>query len=271
MNADGIDVFHVTDNDRRVVFIPHDFVFDFFVSLYALFDKHLMHGRELEGVFHHFEELLFRFRKAAARTAEGECRAQYDGISDILCRLQPFFHRICDLRRTDGLADTLAQLLEQFPVFGAFDAFALRAEQFRSALAQHPFLFELHGEVQTCLTADGRNDRVRAFVTDDPRNVFEGKRFHIYFIGDLRVRHDRRGVRVAKNDFVTFFFQGEASLRAGVVELRRLTDHDRSAADHHYFFQIFSLRHDRYLLFCISSVNIRNRYPLSSGPGALSG
>jgi len=49
------------------------------------------------------------------------------------------------------------------------------------------------------------------------------------------VRHDRGGVGIDENDFVAFFAEALAGLRARVVELGGLSNDDRSAPDHEDF------------------------------------
>ena len=57
------------------------------------------------------------------------------------------------------------------------------------------------------------------------------------------IRHNRCGVGVTKDDFVALFLKSKARLRSRVVKLCRLTDNDRTRADHKDLFNIGSLRH----------------------------
>ena len=50
-------------------------------------------------------------------------------------------------------------------------------------------------------------------------------------VGDIRIGHDRRGVGVHQHDLDAFLLQRFAGLRARVVKLRRLANHDRTGAD----------------------------------------
>jgi hypothetical protein len=54
-----------------------------------------------------------------------------------------------------------------------------------------------------------------------------GDRFDIGVIGVLRVRHDRRRIRVDQTHLQAFFAEHAARLRSRVVELARLADDDR--------------------------------------------
>ena len=74
VDSDRVKVFHVADGYCGVVRVADNLVFNFLIALDALFNKHLMDGREREGVFHFFLQLFRIVGKAAARTAQGERR-----------------------------------------------------------------------------------------------------------------------------------------------------------------------------------------------------
>src|SRR4029079_14746368 len=100
-------------------------------------------------------------------------------------------------------------------------------------------------------------------------------------IGELGVRHDRRRVRVHQRHVVALAPQDLARLRARVVELARLPDHDRSGADDEDALEVGALRHQaapsRTSIDAplrrpsMSSRNSVNRPLESCGPGAASG
>ena len=108
MHADGIEIFHIAYDDGGIVFIAHDFVFDFFIPFYALFDEHFAHGGKLQRVFHHFAKFRFVIGKSAARAAERERGTKHYGIADFFRRFYPLFHAVRDFGRTDGFADFFA-------------------------------------------------------------------------------------------------------------------------------------------------------------------
>ena len=92
MNPDGIEVFHIANGDRRVVRIPHDFVFNFFIAPDALFDQNLLHRRERKGIFHQRQKFRLVIGKTAACTAKGKSRTKHNRITDFLCGSQSFLH-----------------------------------------------------------------------------------------------------------------------------------------------------------------------------------
>ena len=243
VHAHGVDVLHVADGDGRVVAVADHLVLDLLVSLDALLHEHLMHGREEERVAHDLAELRLVVGEAAARAAQREGRTQHYGIADPLRRREPLFHRAGDLGRQHRLAERLAQLLEEFAVLGPLDAVERRAENLDLTLFEDALPGELHGEVQPRLAAQPGHDGVGPLVADDLGDVFERQRLHVDLVGDVRVGHDRRGIRVHEHDLVPLLLEREARLRARIVEFGGLTDHDRTRADDHHFVDIRSLRH----------------------------
>ena len=106
-----------------------------------------------------------------------------------------------------------------------------------------PLLVELQREVQGGLPAEGRQDRVGAFALDDRRERPPLERLDVGARGQLRVGHDRRGVRVDEDDLVPLFPKRLRPLRPGVVELARLPDDDGARADEQYFVQVVASGH----------------------------
>ena len=69
------------------------------------------------------------------------------------------------------------------------------------------------------------------FADDDFFHGFRRDWLDVRAIGKLRVGHNGGRVGVYENDAVALFFEGFAGLGAGIVELARLADEDRSGAD----------------------------------------
>ena len=243
VHAHGVDVLHAADGDGVVLAVAHDLELDLLVALDALFNQHLMHRGEAEGVDGGLHQLLLAVGKAAAGAAQGERGAQHHRVADLLGGLHGLLHGVGDLGGNDRLADLLAQLLEQLAVLGALDAGAAGAQKLHLALLQNALLLQLHGQIQTRLTADAGDDRVRALVAQDARHVLQGQRLHVHLVRDDGVGHDRGGVGVHQHHLVALLLQRQAGLGAGVVELRSLTDDDGAGTDDHDLLQIRSLCH----------------------------
>ena len=87
MYSYGVDVFHITYRDSRIVGVAHNLVFDFLVALDTLLDEYLMHGGQTQSVFDNLQKLLFVVGKAAARTAESKSGTEHYGIAYLFYRL----------------------------------------------------------------------------------------------------------------------------------------------------------------------------------------
>ena len=243
MDAHGVDVLHAADADGRVIVVAHHLELDLLVALDALLDEHLMHGRNGECVAHQLAQLGFVVGEAAARAAQRESRTQHHRITDPVSHLGRLFDRHGDLRLDDRLAQRFAQLLEQLAVLGALDRLERGAQNLDLALLENPLLGQLHGEVQARLSAQSRNDGVGALVADDLGDVLQRQGLHVDLVGDMRIGHDRGGVRVDEDHLVSLLFERQTRLRARVVELCGLSDDDRTRPDDHYLLDILSLRH----------------------------
>ena len=89
--------------------------------------------------------------------------------------------------------------------------------------------------------------RQRVFALDDRREMRDVERLDVRALHELGVRHDRGGIRVHEDHFVPEVSKCFGSLRSRVVELARLSDHDRSGANEKDLFDIVAGRHERAL------------------------
>ena len=101
---------------------------------------------------------------------------------------------MCNGGRQAGLADALAHLFKQLTILGLFDGFKPGAQDFALTFAQDTLLRQLHGKVKPRLSAQRRHNGIGAFFADDFGDVFQRQRFHIHFVGDMGVGHNRGGV-----------------------------------------------------------------------------
>ena len=160
----------------------------------------------------------------------------YRKIAEQLPRFDAFVFR--EDRRSLGLRDaqTVEQRIEEFAVFRLLDALERCSENLDLTHFENALLGELHGEVQSCLSAQSRDDCVGTLVADDFGDVFEFERLHIDLVGDMGVGHDSSRIGIYENHFVTLLFECEARLRTRIVEFGCLTYDDRSRADNHNLF-----------------------------------
>ena len=85
--------------------------------------------------------------------------------------------------------------------------------------------------------------RVGPLALDDLGQHLGGERLDVGAVGEVGVGHDRGRVRVGQDHAVALGPQHAAGLRARVVELAGLTDHDRAAADEQDRLEVGPPRH----------------------------
>ena len=90
------------------------------------------------------------------------------------------------------------------------------------------------------IVGSSASGRSRSMILRDHR---PGDRLDVGDVGQLRVGHDRRRVRVHEDDPVALLAQRLARLRARVVELARLPDDDRAGADDQDRLDVGAFRH----------------------------
>ena len=142
---------------------------------------------------------------AAARAAERVCGADDYGIADFSGNCKALFHRIGNVRGNDWLVNFLHRFLEKFPVFSAVDRVGAQACRVMKDAGVNVVL--CNSNPATIMTDRALADEI--------------------YLG---------GVGVTKYDFHARVFHNAASLRASIVELRRLTYYDRSRTDYENLF-----------------------------------
>ena len=188
-------------------------------------------------------ELLVVVRDAGAAATEDERRAHDEREPDLARDVHRFGERVRGARRRHGETDLLHRDLEPLPVFGGLDGVDARADQLDAELVEHAGLVQLDREVERGLPAERRQQRVGPFDLDHPPQRLDVERLDVGRVGELGVGHDRRRVRVHEHDAVALFAQHPARLRARVVELARLADDDRAAADEQDRLDVVAARH----------------------------
>jgi hypothetical protein len=134
-------------------------------------------------------------------------------------------------------------LLEEETVFGHFYRLGFGADHFNFVFVENAALGKVNSDIQRRLATHSREKGIRPFPLDDGRHEFRCERLNVRTVGQFRICHDGRRIRVDQNDLVAFLAQRLASLCAGVVEFARLADNDRTGADDQNFVDIRTLRH----------------------------
>ena len=243
VDADRVEVLHVTHSDHVALVVAHDLVLDLFPAGDALFHKDLMDGGKAQAVGADLNELCLVLADAAAGAAHGEGRAHDDRVADAVGAGQSVFQRLHDLGGNDGLVQLFHGLLEQLAVLGTVDGLGLAGQQTDAGAIQIAGAGQLHGQVQAHLAAEVRQHGVRLFDVQNALHDFQRHGLDVNMVGHIRVGHDGCGVGVQQNGLDALCLQGAAGLRAGVVELRSLTNDDGAGANDQHLLDSRVLRH----------------------------
>jgi len=150
-------------------------------------------------------------------------------------------------------ADGKHQILEDLAVFALLDGLGFGADHFNAVLFQdtgavqghrgvqsglaaergqkHKFIWNCRRDAGSTLNRHAQASHFVEFAHDDFFDALGRDGFDVSAVGELRVGHDGGRVGVDEDDTVTFFTEGFAGLRAGIIELARLADDNRSGAD----------------------------------------
>ena len=124
------------------------------------------------------------------------------------------------------------RLAEELAVLGARGSRRAARRSARSrARRARPSSASSRGEVERGLAAERRQQRVRALARENVGDALEVERLEVRAVGEARVGHDRRRVRVDDDRPEPLLAQHLERLAPRVVELAGLPDHDRPGAD----------------------------------------
>ncbi len=123
MDADRVDVFHVTHDNGVVNCVAHHFILNFFKTGNAFFDQALRNRTVLQTAGHNLAQFFLIGCNAAARTTQRVRGANDNRVADALGERQRFFHRMNDITRRHRFTDFLHEAAEQLTIFRFFDCF----------------------------------------------------------------------------------------------------------------------------------------------------
>ena len=182
-------------------------------------------------------------RESAASAPERERRPDDQGVPELVADRDRLIEGVRDPRLGHVQTGAEHRLFEPAPVFGGADRVERRAEHADAEPVELSRFGERHADVQRGLAAERRQQRVRLLALEDLQHRRRGQRLDVGPIGERRVGHDRRWVGVHEGDLEPLGAKHLARLRARVVELARLADHDRARADHQDPLDVLAPRH----------------------------
>ena len=104
---------------------------------------------------------------AAAGSAQGIGGPDDNRQADLIGEVHSVLHRVDHFGDHAGLVDGLHGVLKALPVLGPADGVGGGAQQLDAVLVQGAVLVQVHGQVQTDLTAQGGQHCIRALLFDD--------------------------------------------------------------------------------------------------------
>ena len=109
--------------------------------------------------------------------------------------------------------------------------------------SQKTLFVQLHGQGKARLSAQTRQHAIWSFLFNDALHGFHRQRFQIDLIRKRLIRHDGGRIGIHQHHIYASPFKHTAGLRARIIKLCRLTNHNGARANHQYFFNILIQRH----------------------------
>jgi hypothetical protein len=268
VHSHRVDVLDRADDHHVVVVIAHHLELELAPADHRLLHEHLADRAGGQALGHHLAILRLGPGDAAPGTTHREAGPHDRGQADLEERPLGLAHRLDRGAARHAQPRPLHRRAEQVAVLGAPDRLVVGADQLDPVPAERAVLGELPGEVERGAAAQRGQQSVRLLALDHPRHRVRQERLDVGGRGEFRVGHDRGRVGVDEDHLVALFEQHLAGLRARVVELRRLTDHDRPRAEHEDLVEVVAARHQAATR---RSRKRSNRWTASCGPGPASG
>ena len=243
VHAHRIDVLDRTHDHHVVLQIPHDFELELFPSDHGALDQNFADGAHGEAPVDDPLELLPVIGDIAPRPAEGEGWPDNGRKSDLLGNLHGLSAGPSGAAVGSRESDALHGLLEGLAIFRLVNGFRGRADQAHPVFGQGPSISQFHGDIQRRLSPHGRKQRIGTFPLDHLLHHVHRNGLDIGAIRQLRIGHDRGRIAVDQHDPVPLLPQGFAGLGPRIVELARLSDHDRTRPDQQDAVDVFTLGH----------------------------
>ena len=232
VNAHRVEVFDRANHHAIVSAVAHDFHLELFPTEQGFIDEHLGNRRKIEPPGDDFLILLAVVSDPAALAAEGE-RWPHDQREspDFLGDLASFLHRVGDARARHIEADLDHRLLEELTVLALIDGLGIGADHADAMLGQGASFEQRHRRIQRRLAAQGWQQRIGLFADDDFFHHLGRDWLDVSAVGKLRIRHDRRRVRVHEDHLITLLLEGFTCLDPRIIKLAALANDDGAGAD----------------------------------------
>ena len=237
MNTQRVEVFHITNCDTVVETVAHHFIFHFFPTTKRFFHQYLR--RERERFFYKNIQLLFVITEAGAQATQCIRRPDNYRITQFFCCATGIFHIFYGFTLNGLYIDFIQFLNKKFTILGIHNGLYRSTEYFYIIFFKNTFFVQCHSTVQGCLTTERQHNAFRFFFLNHFLYEIRSHRKEVDLIRHSFGRLYRSNIRIDKNRFNAFFFQGFECLRTGIVKLTGLTDLQGTGTQQQYFLYIF--------------------------------
>ena len=138
--ADRVKVFHAAHCDYVARAVAHNLEFYLLPAVDVLLDKNLGNRREVKTASRNRKKFVLVIRNAAARTAEGECRADDNRETNFLGDFQRGVYIRCDVGRDNRLTEREHGFFKQLSVLRSVDCVLARSDEGYAHFFEKAFL-----------------------------------------------------------------------------------------------------------------------------------
>ena len=223
--------------------VAHDLHLILFPAFNGFLDQDLTCRGQLKALRHDLNELFLVVRDAAAGAAHGEARTQYAGIAGGFDNREGVLNGVRITRARHFETQVGHGFVEQLAVLAALDGIKVASDHLDAVALEYTGLRQLDGGIEARLATQGGQQGIGVLALDDLLNELRRDGLHVGAVGEARVRHDGRGIRVDQHDLVSVFFEYLTGLSTRVVELACLANHDRSGSNNQNPLNIGTLGH----------------------------
>ena len=164
MDADRVNIFHVADGNYIACAVTHYLVLDLFPSCNAALYQNLSYTGETKTICKNLLQFFLIVSDTAAASAQGICRTKNNRITDLIGECNTIFQVLNNQRRSYRLTDLLHGCLELQTIFCLLNGLGSGSDEFYTGLLEESSLVQLHSQIQSCLSAKGRQYTVRFFL-----------------------------------------------------------------------------------------------------------
>mmetsp|Transcript_29498 Transcript_29498/g.41286 ORF Transcript_29498/g.41286 Transcript_29498/m.41286 type:complete len:562 (+) Transcript_29498:2575-4260(+) len=241
VNSQRIKVLHVTDGDTVVLRVAYNFVFNFLPSLHTPFNEDLRRNRK--SLLTHILEHFFIVTDSTSKSTKGESGTNHERVANLFSSFNSLIKSLGGVRFGDLFVDLVQLVRENLSVFSVNDSLDLSTENFNAVFFEGTCKVHFNSTVQSGLTTHRNYDTIGLLLLDyffDEVRC-DWKEEHMISFACRFVIHIglyRCNIRVHKDNFLAFLFEGLDSLSTGVIEFSSLSNGGSTATKKKDFLNI---------------------------------